>query len=280
MKIDKNNSLKAFTLIELLVVISIIGMLSSVVLATLNGARDKGSIAAGQTFDRHTYVAWYESAVLAWDFNDNTNLVVQDQMGNGNNITITNLSSINNTKNPFKDGYTFNVNTANTWTATMGSSVNNPPPSTGDYSISFWLYKTGGIDDIELISNSYVFTTDGKWKFNLQDEGKLTFTVRLSSAKYVQTSLKLDQWYHVMGVCNGNKIILYVNGKTVTNSNLLGGTCPYRADPIRMTGTPALASSYYIDNVRIYKTAFTVAMAEELYLAEKEKFDNLAMEMR
>lgn len=39
------NSNKAFTLIELLVVVAIIGILSTVVIASLNGARDKGKIA-------------------------------------------------------------------------------------------------------------------------------------------------------------------------------------------------------------------------------------------
>ncbi len=55
---------KGFTLIELLVVIAIIGVLSAVVLASLNSAREKGKIAAAQSQVKQLVNAMY---ILGYD---------------------------------------------------------------------------------------------------------------------------------------------------------------------------------------------------------------------
>ncbi len=49
---------KGFTLIELLVVVSIIGMLSSIVFASLNESRRKGRIATAQGNLRNIFTVW------------------------------------------------------------------------------------------------------------------------------------------------------------------------------------------------------------------------------
>jgi len=68
----KKSSNRAFTLIELLVVISIIGMLSSVILASLSSARDKAKVAKALTFEGHITRAWSGNIVAQYYFDDIT----------------------------------------------------------------------------------------------------------------------------------------------------------------------------------------------------------------
>lgn len=76
-KINKNHNSRGFTLIELLVVVAIIGILSSIVLASLNKARIKGADAA-----RISDVQSLKTAIEMY-YNDNGGYPTSNGAANG-----------------------------------------------------------------------------------------------------------------------------------------------------------------------------------------------------
>lgn len=83
------NKNKGFTLIELLVVISIISLLSTVVMASVNDSRERARMVAGEKFAQSVRNQYGAGLVLKYDFeNDNTS-VVKDVSGNNLDGVIT-----------------------------------------------------------------------------------------------------------------------------------------------------------------------------------------------
>ncbi len=287
----KNKFSTAFTLIELLVVISIIGLLSSVVIASVTAARKQGMIAAGQKFDAHTHAAFYDDLVLSWDFDRDTagSGIVQDLSGNGNNLSLTGATLDGPpTPNPFKTGKVISIGPSKT--ANLPAPMKKPPA--GKFSVSFWLYPVLAAGETaeatEYLSYFPLSSTKGNtWKFSYA-VGAAGFNFKYipllpTNQRTVSIGqLAFNTWHHIVAVCNttNNKIGVYVNGKSVGTPTGVTDCGFNNTDLTVGLRLVSVGKPYYLDNVRIYGESLPLSFIQEQYLAGKPKFEALAKNMK
>lgn len=265
--LSKRQKDKAFTLIELLVVISIISLLSSVVFASVNNARAKGSIAAGQRFDNHTHSAFFDDLVLEWNFDSSVGTIVDDQSGNGNNLTLSG-ATLDLDPKLFSAGKVVSLSSSGSKTAVTGT-IKKPP--TGDFSISFWVYPTNISQIHYFLSNNYA-ATNGLWRIGTNDSGSVVFNYYSDGTRTALAGpLKLNQWQHITAVCKGTTIGIYLNGKQTGTTGVTSG-CAFTNNIINLNGT----YQYYLDNVRVYSKSLSLSFIDGQYLSELPRYEILA----
>jgi prepilin-type N-terminal cleavage/methylation domain-containing protein len=251
---------QGFTLIELLVVVSIISLLSSVVLASLNDARHKAKVAAGKQFSSSLHNAIGLGLVGEWKF-EQPGLIAYDTSGYGNNGGLAggatqvsaSVCGLGLGGCAEFDGVDDYVNIADS----------GPEWDFSIFTASAWV-KPDDVTTTRYVmgdGNQFRFyISSGKWKVWMRDGSATSHTVTGNTAQ-------VGEWVHIVQVFDGSNLIIYENGVEVDRNSGITGV--NNGNNLQAIGAAWVNSANkfdgLIDEVRIYSSALTAQEVGKIY---------------
>ena len=276
MTINNLHKNRAFTLIELLVVISVIGLLSTVVLASLNSARDKATIAAGKQFDSSTYHAYGADAIAYWNLNEISSGKIIDYSGNNFDLTVADASKVQVVPGVFGNAITFLSNYTNE--IPLNSRITVPTSSSfadmdlNGGTLSLWVNASS------LNSTQYAIAIMGSNSNRLYirlDNDTIT-VIRGNPASSINLGkIKTGEWVNIAltwssGSGAGKSLKGYVNGKkiaetTYTEGGTFAGTTYIQLGNHTGGGAPFINGT--VDEIRMYNVVLADSDIRSQYIA-------------
>ncbi|MDD5551730.1 MAG: prepilin-type N-terminal cleavage/methylation domain-containing protein [Candidatus Pacebacteria bacterium] len=277
-------SQKSFTLLELLVVIAIIAILAGVVIASVVDLRQRAKESKGMQFSQNIRTTLSNDLVGEWNFDEGIGVVAKDTSDEGNEGRLFNLST--QCTNP-------PTSPCPTWTdgkikGALQFYGNNGYVDCGDsneldlskeITIEAWIYPTPPTLTYYRAIVAKYSQSDNKRAYQLivdegyskyLGQGTIQFWISSNGSTlrdHVEAPGELNKWQHVVGVYNGSKMTIYVNGELKDEKNTTISSIFVTDRPLRI-GSDQVLSRFFlgkIDEVRIYGSALTAKQIKNLY---------------
>jgi len=262
----------AFTLIELLVVIAIIGILSGLIVVTMNGVTSKANIAKSQVFSNSLRNALMANLVAEYKLDGNAS----DGWGGINGTWYgsgggTNTSANYRPAGECISGQCLNFDGTDDY---IGCGTNPSLNITNNLSIEAWVKTTAGYKPI---AGTWYYLNTGDtqgYRLDIHTDGYARLVI-YGEGTYLFTSTKKvndGAWHHIAATFNpSNYVKLYVDGAmeqwtSGVPASITSSTHGFNIGYYYSNGDSFFVGS--IDNVRVFNSTIPTSQVEQSYYSE------------
>jgi prepilin-type N-terminal cleavage/methylation domain-containing protein len=264
------NFKKAFTLIELLVVIAIIGILSGLIVVSMNGVTSKATVAKAQVFSNSLRNSLMLNLVSEWKFDEGSGSTVSDAWGKTANGAITGATY--STSCVYNSCLTFS---GSNQYITVDRAI--APVFTSKLTAMTWV-KSSSLATQTAIAQ-FDINSQRSWEVGLSN-GSLLAALSADGGSsnyksYTSTAATLSNGsWHLIGFSfNAGTLSLYIDGETVAVTKGTDGTVNSLYDSTAdLTMGCSLSSGSQVDlltgsmdDTRLFSEAVPTSQIKELY---------------